>query len=121
MARTSPTLQQGCRVMSGQDAELDVFRSQVSCAALLEWSTPAWTLDKRGSTRRALKYRRGEGEILIVNHDERGWWDPLSQAKGDVFDLVRHLDCQSALNSFQGTASKSFQLVSGISAAVCVV
>ena len=97
--------------MSGQDAELDVFRSQVSCAALLERSTPAWRLDKRGSTRRALKYRRGEGEIIIVNHDERGWWDPLSQAKGDVFDLVRHLDpaltfsqVRMALRGFVGIA-----------------
>jgi hypothetical protein len=51
-----------------------------------------WKLDMRQSTRRALKYRRGEGEILIINHDGRGWWDPLSQAKGDVFDLVQHLD-----------------------------
>jgi len=29
--------------------------------------------------------------------------------------------CQSALNSFQGTACKSFQLVSVVSAGVCVV
>ena len=76
MARTAPALQQGGSVMSGQGAELDVFRNQVSCAVLLERSTPAWKLDKRGSTRRALKYRRGEGEIIIVNHDGRGWWDP---------------------------------------------
>jgi hypothetical protein len=38
------------------------------------------------------KYRRGAGEILIINHDGHGWWDPLSSAKGDVFDLVQHLD-----------------------------
>src|SRR5208337_2062766 len=30
--------------------------------------------------------------VLIVNHDGRGWWDPLSQAKGDVFRLVQHLE-----------------------------
>jgi hypothetical protein len=52
---------------------------------------PAWRLDRKESTRRALKYRRGNGEILIVNHDGRGWWDPLSAAKGDVFDLVQFL------------------------------
>ena len=78
--------------MPGQDAEREVFRNQVNCAALLERSSPAWLLDKRGSTRRALKYRRGAGEMVIVNHDGRGWWDPLSTAKGDVFDLVKHLD-----------------------------
>ena len=44
------------------------------------------------STRRALKYRRGKGEIIIVNHDGRGWWDATSDAKGDVFTLVRHLE-----------------------------
>ena len=31
-----------------------------------------------------------------MNHDQRGWWDPLSSAKGDVFSLVQHLD--SSLN-----------------------
>ena len=39
-----------------------------------------------------LKYRRGAGEIIIVNHDGRGWWDATSSAKGDVFNLVQHLD-----------------------------
>ena len=78
--------------MSGQDAELDLFRNGVNCATLLERLPPAWRLDRAGSTRHALKYRRGEGEILIVNHDGRGWWDPQSSAKGDIFDLVQHLD-----------------------------
>ena len=80
------------RAMAGRDTELDEFRGRVSCAALLEGWPAAWRLDRRGSTRRALKYRRGEGEIVIVNHDGRGWWDPHSSAKGDVFDLVQHLD-----------------------------
>ena len=78
--------------MSGQDAELDQFRQSVSCAVLLERLAPPWLLDRKGSTRRALKYRRGEGEIVIVNHDGRGWWDPQSAAKGDIFDLVQFLD-----------------------------
>ena len=78
--------------MGGQDAELDLFRTTVNCATLLERLAPGWRLDRRGSTRRALKYRRGNGEILIVNHDGRGWWDPLSAAKGDIFDLVQFLD-----------------------------
>jgi len=33
-----------------------------------------------------------KGEILIVNHEGKGWWDPQSDAKGDVFDLVQHFD-----------------------------
>jgi hypothetical protein len=76
----------------GDDAELQLFRSSVNCAAVLEGMVGGWKLDVRESTRRALKYRRGKGEVLIVTHDGRGWWDPLSQAKGDIFDLVQHLD-----------------------------
>jgi Toprim-like/Protein of unknown function (DUF3991) len=76
----------------GDDAELQLFRSSVNCAAVLEGMIGGWKLDVRESTRRALKYRRGKGEVLIVTHDGRGWWDPLSQAKGDVFDLVQYLD-----------------------------
>jgi hypothetical protein len=75
-----------------EDAELDLFRAQVNCAAVLENLGQPWHLDKNGSTRRAMKYRRGEGEVLIVTHEGRGWWDPQSAAKGDVFTLVQHLD-----------------------------
>jgi Protein of unknown function (DUF3991)/Toprim-like len=78
--------------MQAEDAELAQFRRGVNCAALLEGWSPAWRLDRRESTRRALKYRREEGEVLIVNHDGRGWWDPQSTAKGDIFDLVQYLD-----------------------------
>src|ERR1700722_1270275 len=74
------------------DAELELFRQSVNCAAVLERMVGGWKLDVRESTRRALKYRRGEGEIIIVNHDGRGWWDPTGSAKGDVFNLVQHLD-----------------------------
>ena len=76
--------------MNRSDAELETLRS-VSCAVLLEQLPPPWALDRRESTRRCLKYRRGAGEVLIVNHDGRGWWDPQSERKGDVFDLVQHL------------------------------
>ena len=78
--------------MSEQDAEIEWLKASVSCAALLERLPPVWRLDRAESTRRSLKYRRGEGEIVIVNHDGRGWWDPLSEAKGDIFTLVQHLD-----------------------------
>jgi hypothetical protein len=74
------------------DPEIEQLRAETNCAALLERSTPPWRLDRRESTKHCLKYRRGQGEILIVNHEGRGWWDPQSDAKGDVFDLVQHLE-----------------------------
>ena len=78
--------------MHGQNEENERLKASVSCAALLERLPPVWRLDRAESTRRSLKYRRGPGEIVIVNHGGRGWWDPLSEAKGDVFTLVQHLD-----------------------------
>ena len=77
--------------MTGSDAELETLRRGVSCAVLLEQLPPPWALDRRESTRRCLKYRRGTGKVLIVNHDGRGWWGPQSERKGDVFDLLQHL------------------------------
>ncbi len=78
--------------MHGQNEENEGLKASVSCAALLERLPPVWQLDRAESTRRSLKYRRGPGEIVIVNHGGRGWWDPLSEAKGDVFTLVQYLD-----------------------------
>jgi hypothetical protein len=78
--------------MNEQDAEIEWLKAEVSCAVLLERLPPVWQLDRAESTRRSLKYRRGEGEIVIVNHHGRGWWDPLSDRKGDIFTLVQHLD-----------------------------
>ena len=69
--------------------EIEDLRDKVSCAALLE--RDGWKLDRRESTRRAMKYRRDEGQIVIVIHAGRGWFDPLSDAKGDVFGLAEHL------------------------------
>ena len=61
--------------MRHDDAELEQMRAGVSCAVLLERA--GYELDKAESTRKCLKYRRGSGEIVIVNHDGRGWWDPM--------------------------------------------
>ena len=72
-----------------EKAELEVLRGKVACGAVLE--TAGFAVDPKESTRRAVKYRRGE-EIIIVIHDGQGWFDPLSDAKGDVFRLVEHLD-----------------------------
>jgi hypothetical protein len=78
--------------MSEQDKDIERLKAGVSCAVLLERLPPVWRLDRAESSRASLKYRRGEGEILIVNHGGRGWWDPLSEAKGDIFNLAQHLE-----------------------------
>ena len=44
----------------------------------------------------------------------------VGESKVQAIAGMRIYGCQSALNSFQGTASKSFQWVSGFSAAGCV-
>lgn len=68
--------------------DIKELRSKVACAAVLE--NDGWKIDLKESTRRALKYRSG-ADIIIVIHEGRGWFDPLSPAKGDVFDLAKHL------------------------------
>ena len=72
-----------------EKADLEELRGKVACGAVLE--TAGFAVDVKESTRRAVKYRRG-GDIIIVIHDGQGWFDPLSDAKGDVFRLVEHLD-----------------------------
>lgn len=69
--------------------EIEALREKVSCAAVLKHA--GFAIDAKESTRRAIKLRRG-GEIIIVTHEGRGWFDPMSEAKGDVFRLVEHLD-----------------------------
>ncbi|CUX68315.1 DUF3991 domain-containing protein (plasmid) [Agrobacterium tumefaciens] len=69
--------------------KLEELRDRVPCAALLEQA--GFAIDVKESTRKALKYRRGAA-IVIVIHGGRGWFDPLSDAKGDVFGLAEHLD-----------------------------
>lgn len=69
--------------------ELENLRDRVPCTAVLEQA--GFAVDPNESTRRAIKYRRG-ADIVIVIHEGRGWFDPLSDAKGDVFRLAEHLD-----------------------------
>lgn len=69
--------------------ELEALRAKVSCEAVLERA--GYQLDVKESTRRAIKYRDG-GNIIIVTHEGRGWFDPLGDEKGDVFALVMFLD-----------------------------
>lgn len=75
------------RIMEKQ--KLEELRDRVPCAAVLEQA--GFAIDVKESTRKAQKYRRGT-EIFIVIHGGRGWFDPLSDAKGDVFGLAEHLN-----------------------------
>ena len=77
--------------MKDPQQEVEELRAGVNCATVLEKATPPWLLDRKESSQLCLKYRRGAGEIVIVTHGGAGWWDPNSDAKGDVFDLVQHL------------------------------
>ena len=84
-------------MMSGHDEEREMLRAAVGCATVLEKLVSGWTLDRAESTPRALKYRSGAGDIIIVNHGDRGWWDPHKfpaerHGRGDVFDLVQRLN-----------------------------
>ncbi|QSY97965.1 DUF3991 and TOPRIM domain-containing protein (plasmid) [Rhizobium bangladeshense] len=69
--------------------KIEEIRIRVSCATVL--TKAGFRLDIRESSRRALKFRRA-GEIVIVTHGGAGWFDPLSERKGDVFALVSVLD-----------------------------
>ncbi|HQS50217.1 MAG: hypothetical protein B7Y12_08565 [Rhizobiales bacterium 24-66-13] len=72
-----------------EKADIEELRARVPCAAVLDQA--GFAIDLKESTRKAMKYRRGD-DIVIVIHDGKGWFDPLSEAKGDVFSLVDHLD-----------------------------
>ena len=71
-----------------EQKELEELKGRVLCAAVLEKA--GFAVDLRESTRRAVKHRRGS-DIIIVIHEGRGWFDPLSDAKGDVFSLIQHI------------------------------
>lgn len=74
----------------------------MNCGALLERA--GFAVDVRESTRRAVKFRRG-GEIVIVTHEGKGWFDPLSDDKGDIFSLVRRLDHVGFVEGVESVAS----------------
>lgn len=82
--------------------QLEGLRERVLCAAVLEQA--GFAIDLKESTRRAIKYRR-DAEIVIVIHEGRGWFDPLSDAKGDVFSLVQHVEGLSFVEALGHVAS----------------
>lgn len=71
------------------DQELEDLRRLVDCRAVLEHA--GWTLDARQSSVNCAKYRGGQAQIVIVTHQGQGWFDPLSDARGDVFALAQYL------------------------------
>jgi hypothetical protein len=75
--------------MKMEKSNIEVLKARVPCAVVLDQA--GFAIDLKGSTRRALKYRRGD-DIVIVIHEGKGWFDPRSDAKGDVFSLVGHLE-----------------------------
>ena len=68
--------------------DLEELRGRVPCSVVLEQA--GFALDLKESTRKAMKYRR-DAQIVIVIHDGMGWFDPLGDGKGDVFNLVQYL------------------------------
>ncbi|MQB45954.1 DUF3991 and toprim domain-containing protein [Rhizobium sp. ICMP 5592] len=68
--------------------DIEELRARVGCAAVLEHE--GFAIDRKASTRRAVKFRRDD-DIVIVIHEDRGWFDARSDAKGDVFALVSYL------------------------------
>lgn len=89
-------------VRSMEKKELEDLRDRVLCAAVLEQA--GFAVDVKESTRKAIKYRRG-AEIVIVIHEGRGWFDPLSDAKGDVFSLAAHLEGVSFVEALDQVAA----------------
>ncbi|WP_410489485.1 DUF3991 domain-containing protein [Agrobacterium tumefaciens] len=82
--------------------ELEDLRGRVSCGVVLEQS--GFAVDVKESTCKAVKYRR-RAEIVIVLHEGRGWFDPLSDAKGDVFSLATHLEGVSFVEALDQVAT----------------
>ncbi len=78
------------------------MKEKVNCGALLERA--GFAVDVKESTRRAVKFRRG-GEIVIVTHEGKGWFDPLSDDKGDIFALVQRLDHVGFVEGVESVAS----------------
>lgn len=81
--------------------KLEELKDKVPCAAVLEHL--GFALDVKESTRKAMKYRR-DAQIIIVIHDGKGWFDPLSDGKGDVFRLVQHLSGPSFVEAMNEVA-----------------
>ncbi len=96
--------------MTPDNDELVELRARVDCRSVLE--AAGWELDAHESTRRAAKYRQGAGQIVIVTHEGKGWFDPLNDRRGDVLALAQHVwggnlgHARKALRPLAGIAPK---------------
>ena len=61
--------------MPATDDELIELRARVDCRTVLDRA--GWELDARESTPHCPKYRGGSGQIVLVTHGGKGWYDPL--------------------------------------------
>lgn len=84
-----------------EKTDLEELRAKVPCSSVLEQA--GFALDLKESTRKAMKYRR-DAEIIIVIHDGKGWFDPLGDGKGDVFNLVQHLQGEGFVEAMHEVA-----------------
>ena len=64
-----------------EKAELEELRGKVACGAVLE--TAGFAIDLKESTRRAVKYRRGD-DIIIVIHHGQGELPPNSTGQSGI-------------------------------------
>jgi len=71
---------------------IEEIRARVSCVTVFQRA--GFVRDESESSRNAVKFRRG-AEVFIVNHQGAGWFDPLSERKGDIFALVMLLEAIS--------------------------
>jgi hypothetical protein len=73
--------------MREHDPEIEDLGAKVHCAVVLERTPPTWKLDRKESKKLSLKYRRGEGGILIVSPPESAWFADRNDAAA-----VTHVD-----------------------------
>ena len=78
---------QGATAIREHDPEIEELRAKVHCAVVLERTPPTWKLDRKESTKLSLKYRRGEGGILIVSPPGSAWFADRNDA-----GAVTHVD-----------------------------
>ena len=85
--------------------QIELLKREVTCEAVLQ--SRGFSVDRKESTTKAIKYRDAHGHIAIVIHEGHGFFDPLSEAKGDIFSLMMHLDSVA----FPQAVSRMEQLV----------
>ncbi|HKN30224.1 MAG TPA: DUF3991 domain-containing protein [Roseiarcus sp.] len=93
--------------MREHDPEIEELRAKVHCAVVLERTPPTRKLDRKESAKLSLKYRRGEGGILIVSPPGSAWFADRNDA-----GAVTHVDIRGPAykGSLSGGAKSLFRL-----------